>query len=67
MGITLKAARVNKSLTQVEAANVLGITPDTLRSWERAESFPNVLQIQKIEKLYGLTYSEIIFLPSTTV
>lgn len=63
MGITLKAARVNKSLTQAQAAHKLGIDPDTLRRWERAESFPNVPQIQKIEQIYGLSYSDIIFLP----
>mgnify|MGYP002626619168 CR=1 FL=1 len=67
MGITLKAARVNKDLTQKEAAMKLGIDPDTLRKWEKAESFPNVPQIQKIENLYGLSYSEIIFLPPTSV
>jgi transcriptional regulator with XRE-family HTH domain len=67
MQITLKAARANKSLTQVQAASKLGIDPDTLRRWENAESFPNVPQIQKIEQVYGLSYSDIIFLPETSV
>lgn len=63
MAMTLRALRVNKGLGQVEAAKLLGITPETLSNWERAKSFPNVPQITEIEKLYGTTYAEINFLP----
>lgn len=64
MGITLRAARVNKNLKQRDAAKALGITDRTLCSWENAKSFPNAKQIGDIEKLYGVTYNDIIFLPS---
>jgi transcriptional regulator with XRE-family HTH domain len=67
MPITLKAARVNRGLTQQEAAKLIGVEADTLRSWESAKSFPKVPQIIQIEKIYGLPYSEINFLPSSTV
>jgi transcriptional regulator with XRE-family HTH domain len=63
MGITLEAARVNAGLKQAEAAAKLGITPETLSRWEKGKSFPNVKQINEIEKLYNLTYAEINFLP----
>lgn len=63
MGITLEAARVNAGLKQAEAAAKLGITPETLSRWEKGKSFPNVKQINEIEKLYKLTYAEINFLP----
>lgn len=62
MAMTLKAARINVNLKQEEAAKKLGITQDTLSNWENGKTFPNVPQIKKIEELYGLPYSEIIFL-----
>ena len=42
MAITLKSARVNKGLTQVKAAKLIGITPDTLSNYERGKSYPDV-------------------------
>lgn len=62
MSITLKAARVNTGLTQKEAAKALGIAVDTLGHYERGKRYPDVEMIQKIEKLYGLSYNEIDFL-----
>ena len=63
MAITLKTARVNKGLTQVKAAKLIGITPDTLSNYERGKSYPDVPIIQKMEQVYGVSYSELIFLP----
>ena len=63
MAITLKSARVNKGLTQVKAAKLIGITPDTLSNYERGKSYPDVPIIQKMEQGYGVSYSELIFLP----
>ena len=62
MAITLKSARVNKGLTQVKAAKLIGITPDTLSNYERGKSYPDVPIIQKMEQVYGVSYSELIFL-----
>ena len=63
MSITLKSARVNKGLTQVQAAELIGITKDTLSNYERGKSYPDVPIIKKIEAVYGVTYSDIKFLP----
>lgn len=64
MSMSLKALRVNKGIDQRTAAKILGITPETLGSWEAGKTFPNVPQITKIEKLYSVSYSDINFLPS---
>lgn len=64
MTMTLKAARVNKNLTQVEAAELLGISKDTLYNYENGRSFPNVQVIKKMEEVYGLSYNDINFLPN---
>lgn len=63
MPITLKSARVNKGLTQAQAAKEIGITADTLSNYERGKSYPDVPIIKKIEAVYGVSYSEIKFLP----
>ena len=67
MALTLKAARVNKGLTQKEAAKLLGISVTALLNYERGNSFPNVLMLKKIEDLYGVPYADILFLVESTV
>lgn len=67
MAMTLKAARINRNIPQKDAADAFGITVDTLRSWENGKTFPNVPQIQKIEELYGVPYSDLIFCQKTLV
>ena len=59
--ITLKAARVNAGLTQSEAAQKLGVSDRTLMLWEMGKTFPNVPAIEKIQSLYGVPYSDLIF------
>lgn len=63
MQVTLRAARANVNLTQREAADKIGVTVDTVSNWERAKSFPNALQIRRIEEVYGVPYDNLIFLP----
>ena len=52
MQITLKAARMNKQLTQRDAAARIGVTSDTIGNWERGKSFPDAMQIKRIEEVY---------------
>ena len=66
MPITLKSARVNKNLTQAEAAKKLRISVDTLSNYERGKSYPDVPVIKRMEDLYGVPYSELIFCPKIT-
>lgn len=61
-GITLKAARVNKGLTQKKAAEMLGISEYTLMNYEKGKSSPDVRVLKKIENLYEVPYHKIIFL-----
>lgn len=61
--VTLRTAREISKLTQVKAAQLLGISADTLRSYEKGDSYPDVPMIGKIERLYGFGYNQLIFLP----
>ena len=62
MSMTLKALRINAGLDQKTAAGIIGVTPETLSNWENAKSFPNVKQIDCIERLYHTSYADINFL-----
>lgn len=57
--MTLKAARTNAGLSQKEAAEILGICDQTLSSYERGVSYPDVPLIEKLETLYGVSYADI--------
>ena len=63
MMVTLKAARVNCDLSQRTAAERIGVSKETLSLWERGRTFPNAKHIPAIERVYGVSYNDIIFLP----
>lgn len=62
MSITLRAARVNAGYTQIEAANKIGVSKESISNWERGKSYPDVPQLKKIEELYKVDYKDLIFL-----
>ncbi len=64
--MTLKALRANKRWTQKQAAEAIGINEDTWCNYERGKTFPDVPIIKKIEKVFNVTYADIIFLPLYT-
>ncbi len=49
-------------MTQEEAAIAIGVSVDTWRNWELKKTYPNVPQIIKIEEVFQVRYSNIIFL-----
>lgn len=59
--MTLKAARINKGLTQQQAAEAIGIGVDTLSNYERGKTYPDVVILKKIEEAYDIEYKNIIF------
>lgn len=61
--ITLSALRVNAGYSQKKASELLGISNTTLCNWEKGKTFPDQPMIEKICKLYGVTYDMINFVP----
>ena len=59
--ISLAAARVNAGYEQKEAAQRLGVTPPTLRSWERGDTLPDYQKVGEIESLYRYPKDFIFF------
>lgn len=63
MKVSLKTARELNGLKQSEAAELIGVSKDTLGNYERGRSYPDIPILRKIEEVYGVPYSRIIFLP----
>lgn len=59
---TLKMLRAKYDLTQAQAGQKVGVSADVWHNWEKAKTFPNIPQLQKIEKEFNVTYNDIIFL-----
>lgn len=59
MRITLKAARVNKNLTQEQVADELKVTKKTVGSWESGKTRPKLEKIEQLCELYGVSYDDI--------
>lgn len=64
MPITLKAARVNRGLSQDEAGKIIGVSKNTISNWEIGRSFPDAIQILRIQDAYKVKYDDLVFLPS---
>ena len=63
--LTLKAWRTNKNLSQVEVAEILGVSVSTIKNWENGITFPKPQYIDKLCELYGTSYDRIKFIPNT--
>lgn len=67
MSITLKAARVNKGLTQRQAAELIGVTAETIGSWETGKRSPNLDKIPSILRTYEVNFDELIFSSKSSI
>lgn len=63
MRLTLKALRANQNMTQAEAAKAIGVSEFTWSNYEKGKTYPDVLIIRKIEKVFHVSYDDIIFYP----
>lgn len=64
--ITLEAARVNAHMLQKEAAQRLGISPETLRSYESGKTEISYQTAVKLAELYQFPI-QYIFLPDRSL
>ena len=60
---TLKTIREVRGISQSKAAEMLGISTDTLSNYERGKSYPDIPVLRKIEEVYEVRYDQLIFLP----
>ena len=66
MKLTLRALRINKEYSQEKAANLIGISVETLANYEKGITYPDIPVLKKIEEVYETKYDNInFFLPKT--
>lgn len=63
MKITLRAARVNKGLTQEEVAKKIKKSKNTIVNYENGKSVPDIETGKALAALYGCSIDDLIFLP----
>ena len=54
----LKRLRTEKNYTQEEAAQILGVTAQTVSRWECGTTLPDVMLLPEIAKLYCVTVDD---------
>ncbi len=59
MKITLKALRTNSKLTLEEASKQIGISRETLRSYESGKTAPDLKVLPKILKVYKADINDV--------
>ena len=59
MKITLKAMRTNIGLTLEQASKLIGISRETLRSYETGKTSPDLKLLSKILKIYQADISNV--------
>lgn len=64
---TLREMRRDFELSQAQAGKLVGVSESTWVNWEQQKTFPNVIYIEKIQKVFSVTYDDIIFLNPITV
>lgn len=57
--ISLKAARVNAELKQIDTANALDVDKKTVSSWEKGRTMPAADKVEALCALYGISYDNI--------
>ena len=65
--VTLPVARKISGITQIDLANALNVSENTVISWEKGRSEPTVIQAIKIAETVNRPLDSIIFLPKTAV
>ncbi len=59
MKITLKALRTNSRLTLEEASKLIGVSRETLRSYENGKTAPDLKILPKILKVYKADINDV--------
>ena len=51
--------RKEKGITQIELANLIGVTQANISAWENGIAFPTSDKLPKLAKIFGCTIDEL--------
>jgi transcriptional regulator with XRE-family HTH domain len=60
IGNRISQLRKEKGITQEEMADKLGVTPQAVSKWENDISYPDILLLPKIAKMFDVTVDELL-------
>jgi len=60
IGSKLKNARVEKGLTQEQAAEALFVSRQTVSNWENGKTFPDILSVVRMSGLYSVSLDHLL-------
>ncbi len=55
IGNKIKASRIEKGLTQEQAAELLGVSRQTVSNWENEKSYPDIISVLKMSECYDVS------------
>ena len=55
IGSKIKAARLEKKLTQEQVAEILGVSRQTISNWENEKSYPDIISVIELSNLYSIS------------
>ena len=64
-GATISALRKEKSMTQLDLAQQMGVTDKAVSKWERDLSFPDVTSLPKLAEVLGTSVDELLEVKTT--
>lgn len=60
LGERLRQLRESNQLSQADLAGKMHLTRQTISGWERGRSLPDILNIQRLAEIYGITVDELL-------
>ena len=60
VGKNIKNARTEKNMTQLELADILGVSYQAVSNWERGNTMPDIAKIPDISKVLGIEISKLL-------
>lgn len=60
IGSKLKNARNEKGMTQEHAAELLGVSRQTISNWENNRSYPDIISVIKMSDLYSVSLDHLL-------
>lgn len=60
IGSKLKNARNEKGVTQEQAAELLGVSRQTISNWENNKSYPDIISVIKMSDIYSVSLDHLL-------
>ena len=60
IGSKLRTARNEKGITQEQAAELLGVSRQTISNWENNKSYPDIISVIKMSDIFSVSLDHLL-------